>query len=211
MPGASSYETPATSCLRLGWDSTSDSGTCSAATGSTGADGRFVNKQVPDPGDLLLLKLRVRVDGREHSVQPFLNGTPVPVVLPWAPRVERSQRALVVVNNTVAGGRADLRDLYRFIEAAGDAVAHAPCGPVYADVRSLNGSNATLAALVATLRTLAARPELRAIDLILNMHGEPDTMFFHGAPGVAVDQVCRQLQSTSGVSGKLRLLYNTSC
>jgi hypothetical protein len=173
--------------------------------------GRFVNKQVPDPADLLLLKARVRVDGREHVVQPFLNGTPVPVLLPWGPLVERSQRALVVVNNTVAGGRPELRDLYRFIEAAGDAVAHALCGPVYADVRSINGSDATLAAVVAVLRSLAARPELRAVDLILNMHGADGTLFFHGTSGVAVDLVRQQLQAVGGLSAKLRLLYNTSC
>lgn len=174
--------------------------------------GRFVNKQVPDPTDLLLLKLRVRVDGREHVVQPFLNGTPVPVLLPWPPVVERSQRALLVVNNTVAGGRPELRELYRFIEAAGDAVAQALCGPVYADVRSLNGSDATLAAMVSTLRGLAARTELRAIDLILNMHGAAGKLYFHGAAsGVAVDEVRQQLQAADGVGGKLRLLYNTSC
>lgn len=206
-------------------------------SGSTGADGRFagtssewqdkvsvpvwqplplpgkyVNKQVPDPTDLLLLKLRVRVDGREHVVQPFLNGTPVPVLLPFGPVVDRSQRALVVVNNTVAGGRPELRDLYRFIEAAGDAVAHALCGPVYADVRSLNGSDATLAAVVDMLRSLAARPALRAIDLILNMHGAEGILYFHGAQGgVAVDQVRQQLQAVGGLSAKLRLLYDTSC
>ena len=173
--------------------------------------GGFVYKEVPDPGDLLLLRLRVRVDGREHVVTPFLNGAPVPVVLPWGPVVVRSQRALVVVNNTVAGGRADLRELYRFIEAAGDVVARALCGPVYADVRSLNGGDATLAALVATLHTLAARPELCAIDLVLNMHGSPGTLHFHGTPGVAVDQVRQELQAAGGVAGKLRLVYNTSC
>lgn len=173
--------------------------------------GRFVNKQVPDPGDFQLLKLRVRVDGRELVVQPFLNGTPVPVVLPWGRLVERSQRALVVVNNTVAGGRADLLPLYRFIEAAGDAVAHALCGPVYAQVRSLNAGDATLVALVNTLTTLAAQPGICAIDLILNMHGAPGKLYFSGAPEVAVDAVRQQLQAAPGVSAKLRLLYNTSC
>lgn len=176
--------------------------------------GKFVEKNLPDPSDLLLLRLRVRIDGREHVVTPFLNAAPVPVVLPWGPVVSRGQRALVVVNNTVAGGRPDLRQLYQFIEAAGDGVARALCGPAYAELRALNGSDATLAALVATLRTLAARQDLCAVDVILNLHGAENTLYFHGAPGapgVAVDQVRQQLRAAPGVSGKLRLLYNTSC
>ena len=183
--------------------------------------GRWVETQVPDPSDVLLLKLRVTAQGHQHEVTPYLHNPPVqvPVIVPWGCEVRkeqralvvRSQRALVVVNNTVAGGAADLRDLYRFIEAAGDAVAVALCGPHYAQRRSLNGSDATLAALLSNLRTLAARPEIDAIDLILNMHGSPGKMYFHGAPGVHVDQVRQQMQAVPGLARKLRLLYNTSC
>lgn len=176
--------------------------------------GRWVETQVPDPSDVLLLKLRVTAQGRQHEVMPYLYNAPVqlPVIVPWGtPEVRKEQRALVVVNNTVAGGAAELRELYRFIEAAGDAVAVALCGPHYAQRRSLNGSDATLAALLSNLRTLAARPEICAIDLILNMHGSRGKMHFHGAPGVDVEQVRLQMQAVPGLVGKLRLLYNTSC
>lgn len=174
--------------------------------------GTWDRKQLPDPGDVLLLRARVRLQGREHVVMPFANGTPVPIVLPWGPVLAREQRALVVVNNTVAGGRQDLRALYAFIEAAGDAVARGLCGPVYGQIRSLNGADASLPALLDTLRALAGRAELCAIDLVLNMHGSPDTMYFHGAAGgVAASAVGRQMAALPGLRDKLRLLYNTSC
>ena len=139
--------------------------------------GHWEDRSEPDPGDLLLLKLRVRQAGRTHEVFPFANASPLPVIVPWGvPWIERDARALVVVNNTVQGGQARYRGLYQFLEASGDAAAQAICAPYYRRVRSVNGGGASLAAFVGALAECAALPGVQAVDAILNMHGSPDVL-----------------------------------
>jgi hypothetical protein len=175
--------------------------------------GHWEDRSVPDPGDVLLLKLRIRQDGRTHDVFPFANGAALPVVLPWGPKdyVAREARALLVLNNTVDQGRANLRALYQFLEASGDAVARSICGPHYQAVRSLNGSAATLDGFCQALKDLAGASGIKAVDAIVNMHGSPGVLWFAGAASGVDMATLRNRLMALGLAGKLRLLYNTSC
>ncbi|CAD5372869.1 conserved hypothetical protein [Rubrivivax sp. A210] len=175
--------------------------------------GRWVDQSVPDPTDVLLLKLRVRANNRTHEIFPFANTAPLPVILPWGPPyLAKSARALLVVNNTVEMGQARYRALYQFLEASGDAVARSICGPHYQTVRSLNGSAATLQAFLDALRDLAQAPGIQGVDTIVNMHGADGSLLFagSGSAGVAVANLASGLAGLK-LAGKLRLLYNTSC
>ncbi len=172
--------------------------------------GHWEDRSEPDPGDVLLLKLRVRHSGRQHEVFPFANASRHPVTVPWGVQwIERDARTLVVVNDTVQGGQARYRGLYQFLEASGDATAHAICAPHYRTVRSVNGAAATLAAFVGALTECAALPGVQAVDAILNMHGSPDVLHFADGP-VTSEAMSLALQGAN-LAGRLRLLYNTSC
>lgn len=175
--------------------------------------GHWVNKSVPDASDVLLLKLRVRANGRTHDVYPFANTAAMPVVLPWGPpSVLKAGRALLVVNNTVAMGDPKYRGLYQFLEASGDAVAHGICGPHYKTVRSLNAAAATVQGFLDALRDLAQAPGIQAVDAIVNMHGAEGCLLFAGtgAGGLPVASLADKLINLNQ-AGKLRMLYNTSC
>lgn len=175
--------------------------------------GRWVAKTVPDAADVLLLKLRVRANGRTHEIFPFANTATLPVMLPWGPpHVPKAARALLVVNNTVAMGDARYRGLYQFLEASGDAVAHGICGPHYQTVRSLNAGAATVQGFLDALRDLAQGPGIQAVDAIVNMHGAEGCLLFAatGAGGLPVASLADKLINLNQ-AGKLRLLYNTSC
>ena len=176
--------------------------------------GHWENKTVPDPTDLLLLKVRVKQAGRTHEAFPFLNSSPVPVVVPWGPPtiLTRDSRALVIVNNTVDLGRADLKALYQFLETSGDAVARAILGPYYKSITSLNGSGATTDGFCNALRAASQLPGVKAVDAIINMHGGDGKLFFFegGSNGVAVSTVRTKLEALN-IKGELRMAYNTSC
>ncbi|MBI5258805.1 MAG: hypothetical protein HY855_20030 [Burkholderiales bacterium] len=175
--------------------------------------GQWVSKTVPDPGDLLRLKLRVQAQGRTHEVFPFANAAPLPVLLPWGPAfVPKAARALLVVNNTVEMGAPKYRALYQFLETSGDAVAHSLCGPHYQSVRSLNAGAATVQGFLDALRDLARAPGIQAVDAIVNLHGAEGALLFAGtgAGGLPVASLGDKLVNLN-LAGKLRLLYNTSC
>lgn len=176
--------------------------------------GHWENKKIPDPTDLLLLKLRVKQAGRTHEVFPFLNSSPVPVVVPWGPPhiLTKDSRALVIVNNTVDLGRADLKALYQFVEASGDIVARTILGPYYKSITSLNGSAATTDAFCDALRAASQLSGVQAVDAIINMHGADGKLFFSegGSNGIPVSTVQNKLMAI-GIHNKLRMAYNTSC
>ncbi len=176
--------------------------------------GHWEKKRVPDPTDLLLLKLRVKQAGRIHEVFPFLNLAPIPVIVPWGPPtvLTKDSRALIILNNLVDIGIPDFRDLYRFLEASGDNVARTILGPFYKSITSLNGSEATLDAFCNALRTVAQLQGVKAVDAIINMHGSTNRIFFYdgGGHGIEVSEVQTQLVAL-GIQNKLRMVYNTCC
>jgi hypothetical protein len=175
--------------------------------------GRWVSKTEPDPTDVLMLKLRVRVHGRTHDIFPFANTAAVPVVLPFGPPyVAKAARALLVVNNTVEMGASKYRGLYQFLEASGDAVARNVCGPHYQTIRSLNAGAATVQGFLDALRDLAQAPGIQAVDAIVNLHGAEGALLFAGtgSGGLPAATLGDKLVNLN-LAGKLRLLYNTSC
>ena len=176
--------------------------------------GHWEDRNIPDPTDLLLLKLRVRQGGRTHEVFPFLNSSPIPVIVPWGPLpiLTKDSRALVIINNTVNLGRSDLRTLYQFLEASGDVIARNICGPYYKSIMSLNGSAATTDAFCSALRAASQLPSVTAVDAIINMHGADGKLFFFegGSSGVPVSTVQNKLIAL-GIQNELRMVYNTSC
>ena len=176
--------------------------------------GHWENRKIPDPTDLLLLKVRVKQAGRTQEVFPFLNSSPVPVIVPWAPptTLTKDSRALVIVNNTVDLGRSDLRALYQFLQTSGDIVARTTLGLYYKSITSLNGSAATTDAFCNALKAASQLPGVSAVDAIINMHGANGKLYFSegGTNGIPIATVQSKL-SALGIQNKLRLLYNTSC
>jgi hypothetical protein len=133
--------------------------------------------------------------------------------------VSRSERALVVVSEMDSGGLPELHDLYTALEVATAQVPSRILSVQYGSVKLLRNEDATLTKLRQTLRSLGANPNIKAIDVILSLHGAPNLLAFadrHENTERMADFF--ELNSTPGAARitqqtkkKLRLMYSTAC
>ena len=92
--------------------------------------------------------------------------------------VPRENRALVIVSELDTHGADDLRDLYRALENATRTIPLATLGDDYGRIIRLYDNNASVARFVSTLRALAADQNVKAIDVIMSLHGSPGKLHF---------------------------------
>ena len=123
--------------------------------------------------------------------------------------VDKSGRALLVVNSLAAVGEPKYSWLYEFCEASGVAVAETVLKPHYAEYRKLTAPHATKDAFLRALRSLGGDPAVEAIDVLLMLHGSENALHFDG--GAARTGDLRGELAALGLRGKLRMLYSTCC
>lgn len=176
--------------------------------------GRWESRTEPDPSDVLALKVRVTAGGRSQDFFPFANNAPVPLVLPWGPDswsvpVTRDERALVVITHLAGSGPGDWAWLYRFLDAAGVLLAERIMGPVYRRLTTLTGDQATKQGFLDALSTLGTDGSIRAIDVILNLHGSSESLAFRD--GAVSTATLKDNLRALNLGPKLRMAYSTAC
>ena len=133
--------------------------------------------------------------------------------------VAKQNRALVLVSELDTHGAEDLADMYRALENATRSIAPTFLRDDYGIIVNLNDNMATAANFVVTLRNLAARSDIQAIDVILSLHGKTDKVWFKEGR-VRVSTLKDNLLTTRNhneeilvntMKRKLRLMYNLSC
>ena len=84
--------------------------------------------------------------------------------------------------------------------------------PCYGSMRKLTDTNATRQRFVDAILQAARRPEVRAVDVVVVLHGSPGRLIFDNGAGkgdsVAAADLVPQL---APASPKLRVLYSTAC
>lgn len=121
----------------------------------------------------------------------------------------KSERALLVVSNMVTYGRSDLKWLYQFIEFSGTTLADMILRIRYQIYQKLTGEAATKSAFVDTIAALGANDSVKAIDVILMLHGFDGTLCF--ADGEIESLALAHEISCLNIKDKLRMLYSTTC
>lgn len=120
--------------------------------------------------------------------------------------IQKQQRVLIAINH-LASGETDY--LYRFIEESGRGTIQATLGDDYQKIEKLYGEKATLTKLIAALRNLGSRSDIKRIDLLILLHGSPGKLHFYDRARTAAD--VGTAISNLNIAPKLRLAYNTSC
>src|SRR5436190_19295424 len=92
--------------------------------------------------------------------------------------IGKNERALLVVSNMVTYGRSDLKWLYQFIEFSGAALTDMILRSRYQSYCKLVGAVATKSAFIDTIAALGADDTIKAIDIILMLHGFDGTLCF---------------------------------
>lgn len=123
--------------------------------------------------------------------------------------VLKDKRILVVVNSLVQHGNSKIRWLYKFIESAGVETAVRLLGPYYRGVYVLRDQKATYAKFLYTLKKISVNRSIEAIDLFLQLHGEPGRLYFYDYR-VSTRRLEKEIKRAAR-RDILRLVYNTSC
>lgn len=113
----------------------------------------------------------------------------------------------MLVTSLAAGGVRALRPLYLLLDRAGAALG-AGLGLRYGRRVRLCGRAASQGAFLAAVQALAARDDVAAVDVIVNLHGLPGGLVF--ADGLAATAALAPALRAAG-RGKLRLAYSSAC
>lgn len=133
--------------------------------------------------------------------------------------IEKRDRVLLVVSELDVHAPRESGDLYRTLESLTRAI---PGGVLRSEYRAIIGQfdrSATSTNFVNALRTLALDENVKAIDVILSLHGSPNRLyFFNGATrisdlsaGLLRANTPAQQELVRKLKKKLRLMYNMSC
>jgi hypothetical protein len=139
--------------------------------------------------------------------------------LPAKAVVSRNERALVVVAEMDSGGLPELRNLYTALEVATSEVPRRILSVQYGSVIILRNGDATLTKMRQTLRGLGANSRIKAIDVILSLHGSPNLLAFADrnenterlADFFELNNSPSAIRVTQMTKQKLRLMYSTAC
>jgi len=136
--------------------------------------------------------------------------------------VNRNDRALIFLNNTAAAGDRNYQLLYQFLERSGKAVVSAELGPMYKNIIALEGANATSGNFKQRLAELENDPKVKAIDLVISLHGNPNNILFQDTEmpvsNLAADITNERVRTCRGDQAcinqkkqKLRVVYSAAC
>lgn len=123
--------------------------------------------------------------------------------------VSREKRVLLVVNSLAEHGENRFHWLYHFIETAGVEIAKRLLTRHYRCIYFLRDQRATLAAFLNTVNKLSRDSSTEALDLFLQLHGEPGRLHFYDQ-WVSTKWLREEIKK-SVRRDCLRLVYNTSC
>jgi hypothetical protein len=115
----------------------------------------------------------------------------------------------VILANLTTHGRENLRWLYHWLDNNALTVPKVTLLARYQRIRELTGDQATVETLLRTLEQEASDPQIRAIDVLVNLHGSPRQLWF--AEGAISTQRLADRIADLQIEEKLRLLYSTAC
>ncbi|MGE3609573.1 MAG: hypothetical protein AB7I27_08305 [Bacteriovoracaceae bacterium] len=133
--------------------------------------------------------------------------------------VTKNERVLVVVSELDSRGMQELRPLYQALEQLTQFTVQGILGNSYSRIEVVANRDATYAEFKRALKEIAREPGIRAIDVILSLHGLPGRLSFDDMTwntsemenrfyigNTPQDRVDRIL-----LRRKLRMMYNLSC
>jgi hypothetical protein len=126
--------------------------------------------------------------------------------------VDDAERALIVISSLTPAGKARLKTLYRGLGVASIELADLLLRPCYGTVKKLKDKGATHQRFVDAVLQAARAPNVRAIDVVVVLHGSPGKLIFDNGAGRGDSVPAAQLAPELAPAGpKLRTLYSTAC
>jgi hypothetical protein len=133
--------------------------------------------------------------------------------------INKSDRILIVVSELQTHGPRNLRNLYNTLEQLTRVQTNLVLGDDYKQIIYLNQAQATLSNFKNVLRVHASRADVKAIDVIMSLHGGNEKLYFREG-GINVNTMAAAVTQASSAAetsivnrmkSKLRMVYNLSC
>jgi hypothetical protein len=125
--------------------------------------------------------------------------------------VSKENRALLVVVYLSTNKQQDLEILYSWFDRNLVRFAQLVLNDDYEYICILKKENAVVSSknFISKIKEIAANPEIRALDVILSLHGVEGRLIF--SDGRIYSQDLGQRLRAEGLKDKLRLLYSGAC
>lgn len=174
-------------------------------------EGKVLGINTPD---LLNLQFRVSANGGTHT-GPFIlvGNNAAPIILPFNPQkpVARQNRALVQIISLAQGLVGNDKVLYQFIEQSARDLVRLYLNDKYNRIYVLFGAEATLHNFRSTLNEATANTNIRAVDVMYNMHGTENRFHFHDGTVTEQTFVTELQQIPLLQRKKFRAVFSTAC
>lgn len=121
-------------------------------------------------------------------------------------KVRTNERALLVYSEFTNTSDENMA-LYTFVEKSGVALALG-LSLHYRKIKTISGKNASSRDFVNALAELGREPKNQVIDVLVHMHGNPNTMYFNDT--VSSDALREDIAKLK-IGRKLRMFYTTAC
>lgn len=129
--------------------------------------------------------------------------------------MHKSQRSLVIFSELTSAMKIHryLKLFYEWLEGKGIRAAMYKLEGDYDNIIVSTGINATKDGFLNALSSAAAPQRIKAVDVILILHGVEKNLYFHRVRGVSAIQSSDLAAEISGLQlgNKLRMLYSTAC
>ena len=102
-----------------------------------------------------------------------------------------------------------MQKLYKWLDANAVMITKLLLRKDYHKIHDLSKRKATFANFINHIETIARKPEVRALDVIIVLHGQRDKLHFSDG-NVSSSTIKKKLEAED-LSHRLRLLYSTAC
>jgi hypothetical protein len=138
---------------------------------------------------------------------------------PALSRVKVSERALIVISELNTYGIPELEPLYRALERLTTLSVDQYLENSYRKIIYLTNNDATFEKLIIKSKELALDSKIKAIDVILSLHGSPDRLYFANkswSMSALQNKFFSQFSAQEEnllrtLRKKFRIMYNLSC
>ncbi len=129
------------------------------------------------------------------------------------------ERALVVISEIDTGGIPQFKKLYQVLERLTEKTVLDLLHGSYAQIEILNNEEATVPYFKETIKNLVLQEQIKAIDVIVSVHGNPNSLLFKDREWKMAEIEAYFLSAQDDqdkdfviqMKKKLRMLYNLSC
>jgi hypothetical protein len=123
--------------------------------------------------------------------------------------VDVDERVLLLIANLSDGGDPRLQRIYEWLDTNAVNVVWQILKDEYIYIDVLTGSNVLSSSFIHRVITNAKKPNVKALDVILVLHGLAGKLFFDN--GAVLSSELKTELKDANLMDRLRLLYSTAC